>query len=100
MTCMKPVVSGEYAQEPGVVMKSSLVYNSVCCHQGAEGSEVLLLPSGKHHRGWRMKSTQRLGKRGTGSTKKAWTRKGERLGKEAKESADDSGTMGGDTSGN
>ena len=100
MACMKAAVSGEYAQEPGVVMKSSLVYSSVRCHQGAGGSEGLLLPSGKHHRGWRVKSTQRLGKRVTGSTKKGWTRKGERLGKEAKESADDSGAMGADTSGN
>ena len=65
MACMKAAVSGEYAQEPGVVMKSSLVYSSVRCHQGAGGSEVLLLPSGKHHRGWRVKSTQRLGKRVT-----------------------------------
>lgn len=61
---------------------------------------MLLLPSGKHHRGWRVKSTQRLGKRRTGSEKKAWTQKGERLGKKVKESADDSGAMGGDTNGN
>lgn len=44
--------------------------------------------------------TQGLGKRGTGSTKKDWTQKGGRLGKEAKESDDDSGAMGGDPSGN
>ena len=61
---------------------------------------VLLLPSGKPRRGWRMMSTQGLGKRGTGPTKEGWTQEGGRLGREAKESDDDLGAMGGDPSGN
>lgn len=72
---MKAVVSGEYAQEPGGVMKSSRCGVACTVTEEQGESEVLLLPSRKHHRGWGVKPTQRLGKKGTGSTKKAWTQK-------------------------
>lgn len=97
---MKAVVSGEYAQEPGGLWSLPWCITACAVTEEQGEGEVLLLSSRKHHRGWGVKPTQRLGKKGTGSTKKAWTQKGEWLGEEAKESADDSGAMGADTDGN